>query len=150
MESLESKLDRLSPEQRKETEDFVDFLLSRSSDHPSTPPDAPRDRTPVLNVAPPLLSPTDPATITETRPVRLQEFACTDDPAGMAIRDSAAPGPFYEIGAAAQDHAAHDYMDYGQFEHPASPATEAVKKVKRKIIAREQEEKPRHLLDWVD
>ena len=30
MESLESKLDRLSPEQRKEVEDFVDFLLFRS------------------------------------------------------------------------------------------------------------------------
>ncbi len=146
MESLESKLDRLSPEQRKETEDFVDFLLSRS-DHP---PDAPRDRTPVLNVAPPLLSPTDPATITATRPVRLQDPARPDDPAGMPIRDSAAPGPFYEIGGAVQDRITPDYLDYGQFEYPSSPATDAVKKVKRKIIAREQEEKPRHLLDWVD
>ncbi len=30
MESLESKLDRLSPEQRKEVEDFVEFLIFRS------------------------------------------------------------------------------------------------------------------------
>ena len=30
MESLESKLDRLSPEQRREVEDFVDFLIQRA------------------------------------------------------------------------------------------------------------------------
>jgi hypothetical protein len=41
-------------------------------------------------------------------------------------------------------------MDYGQFDKQPSPATEAVKKVRRKIIAREGQEKPRHLLDWVD
>jgi hypothetical protein len=41
-------------------------------------------------------------------------------------------------------------MDYGQFEHNPSPAAEAVKKVRRKIIARQGQEKPSHLLDWVD
>jgi hypothetical protein len=34
MESLESKLDGLTPEQRKEVEDFVDFLIYRSGNLP--------------------------------------------------------------------------------------------------------------------
>ncbi len=37
MESLENKLDRLPPEQRKEVEDFVDFLLFRSGNIPAPP-----------------------------------------------------------------------------------------------------------------
>jgi len=41
-------------------------------------------------------------------------------------------------------------MDYGKFEKQESPATEAVKKVKQKIIARQAEEKSKDLLDWVD
>jgi len=41
-------------------------------------------------------------------------------------------------------------MDYGQFEQHPSPATEAVQKVRRKIIAREEQDKTHHLLDWVD
>jgi hypothetical protein len=149
MESLESKLDRLSPEQRKETEDFVDFLLSRE-DHPYSPPETPCDHSTVQNVTPPLLSLINPATLEETRSVRIQDLARTEDNADMTTRDMAAPVPFHEVGVAIQDRISRDYMDYGQFEQPSSPAAEAVKKVKRKIIAREQEEKPRHLLDWVD
>ena len=41
MESLESKLDRLSPEQRKEVEEFVDFLMYRSGNSPGSPATAP-------------------------------------------------------------------------------------------------------------
>lgn len=151
MESLESKLDRLSYEQRKETEDFVDFLLSRSG-QAGTPPDASRDPPPVLNEAPPLLSSIEPVHIMETQPARLQEPARTNDhmAATPATSDGTAPPLFHEIGGGVKDRVTHDYIDYGQFEHPPSPATEAVKKVKRKIIAREEQEKPRHLLDWVD
>ena len=83
-------------------------------------------------------------------PVRLQDLARTDEPGSAGDRDEAAPAPFQEIGGGVQDRITHDYMDYGQFEQHPSPATEAVKKVKRKIIAREEQEKPRHLLDWVD
>ncbi len=54
MESLESKLDRLTPDQRKEIEDFVDFLLYRSGNLPVAPVTA---QSPVSrqNVAPPPL-----------------------------------------------------------------------------------------------
>ena len=41
MESLESKLDRLSPEQRKEVEDFMDFLMYRSGNSHESPGTAP-------------------------------------------------------------------------------------------------------------
>jgi len=153
MESLESKLDRLSHEQRKETEDFVDFLLSRSGGQAGTPPDASRDPPPVLNEAPPLLSSIEPVHIMDTRPVRLQDPAGTDErlaAAPAAANDGTDPAPFHEIGGGIQDRFTHDYMDYGKYEHPPSPATDAVQKVKRKIIAREKQEKPRHLLDWVD
>lgn len=148
MESLESKLDRLSPEQRKEIEDFVEFLLSRSGPV-CNPPNASYNPPPVLSVAPPLLSLIEPVHGAETRPVRLQDFARSDERTGPAAGDESVPVPFQEIGGGS-DRITHNYMDYGQFEHQPSPATEAVKKVKRKIIAREGQEKPRHLLDWVD
>jgi len=148
MESLESKLDRLSPEQRKETEDFVDFLLSRSGtvDAPLNPS---RDSPPVLNVAPPPLSLIEPVPGEESRLVRLEDLSRTAGRAAPLVGDEAAPAPFQEIGGGI-DLITLDYMDYGQFERQPSPATVAVNKVKRKIIAREEKEKPRHLLDWVD
>ena len=147
MESLESKMDRLSPEQRKEIEDFVDFLLLRSG-RVCSPPDASRNPPPVLSAAPPPLTLIEP--IAETRPARLQDLARTDDLAVRATGDEPVPAPFQEICGGIPDRITHDFMDYGQFEHPPSPATEAVKKVKRKIIEREGQDKPRHLLDWVD
>lgn len=148
MESLESKLDRLSPEQREEVGDFVDFLLSRSG-RVYIPADISCDPPPVLNMAPPPLTLMEPVHGEETRKVGLQDPACIDEWAVPAAREEAAPAPFQEIGSGS-NRTNHDYMDYGQFEHQPSPATEAVKKVKRKIIAREGQEKPRHLLDWVD
>jgi hypothetical protein len=148
MESLESKLDRMSPEQRKEIEDFVEFLLSRSGPV-CNPPNASCNPPPVLSVAPPPLSPIETVHGAETRPVRLQDLALSDERTAPAAGDESVPAPFQEIGGGS-DRITHNYMDYGQFEHQPSPATEAVKKVKRKIIAREGQDKPRHLLDWVD
>jgi hypothetical protein len=149
MESLESKLDCLSPEQRKEIEDFVDFLLLRSG-QVRIPPGASRDPPPVLNIAPPPLILIEPMPPEETRPVRLEEIARPGDRADAAGSNDAGPAPFHEIGGGVQERITHDYMDYGQFESPPSPATDAVKKVKRQLIAREGQDKPRHLLDWVD
>jgi hypothetical protein len=148
MESLESKLERLSPEQRKEIEDFVDFLLSRAV-QVRTPSDGSRESVPVLNLAPPPLTLIEPVHVMETSTVRLQDLVRTEDREVPAARDEPVPVPFQEIGGGS-DRIAHDYMDYGRFEHQPSPATEAVKKIKRKIVAREGQEKPRHLLDWVD
>jgi len=149
MESLESKLDRLSPEQRKEVEDFVDFLLSRSGPV-FAPLNTPVNNPPVLNVTPPPLSLLEPGHAGEPDPVRLPGPAPTDTGAAPAVADESAPASFHEIGGSMPGPVSHDYMDYGKFEQHPSPATEAVRKVKRKIVAREEEDKPRHIFDWVD
>ncbi|MDD1680942.1 MAG: hypothetical protein LUQ35_04970 [Methanoregula sp.] len=147
MESLESKMDRLSPEQRKEVEDFVEFLLSRSG--PVFPP---LDKTvsipPVLNVTTPSLSLIEPAHAREPGPVRLPDLARTGTRAGSV--DESVSAPFQEINGGFAEVVSRDYMDYGQFDQHPSPATEAVRKVKRKILEREEQDKPRHLFDWVD
>src|SRR5512137_14976 len=72
MESLESKLDRLSPEQRKEVEDFVDFLLFRSGNLPS-PGAAGQPPVSFQNVAPPPLFVQEPAHHTESAPIESNE-----------------------------------------------------------------------------
>jgi hypothetical protein len=122
MESLESKLDRLAPEQRKEVEDFVDFLIFRSGESQAIPqaPSISSQAPPPLETVP--LSP-------PPRPV---------------------PAPAQESPSTGEDWITRDYMDYGQFDEASSPATESVKKVKQKISRREEHEKPHPLLDWID
>ncbi len=149
MESLESKLDRLSPEQRKEAEDFVDFLLSRSG-RVFTPPGIVCNPPSALSIAPPPFPPIEPMHTQEIRPAIVHEIASTSETAEPASGDEPFPAPFQEIDGGIQGRITHDYMDYGQFESPPSPATEAVKKVKRRLIAKEGQDRPHHLLDWVD
>jgi hypothetical protein len=148
MESLESKLDRLSHEQRREVEDFVDFLISRSC--PKCFPSTASDSThPVLNMAPFPFTPFEAVPAEETGAVRPPDPARGDEREAPEGSDEPASVPFLEIGGM-PDRITRDYMDYGQFEYRQSPATEAVKKVRRKISTREEHQKPRHLLDWVD
>lgn len=136
MESLENKLDRLSSDQRREVEDFVDFLLSRAAAVP-VPPPTPAAIPPVMSAAPPVFS------AQELSPVRVHE----EHPAPGETND---PPVIQEITAGGDDWITRDYMDYGKFEQQPSPATEAVKKVKQKIIARQAEERSKDLLEWVD
>jgi hypothetical protein len=142
MESLESRMERLTPEQRKEVEDFVDFILLKNNirQAPATASPPP----PVMMNTPPVLSidqsPHQP-------PVRMQDLVIRDE---SRSPDIAVPSPLREITSDSEDWITRDYVDYGKFEQAPSPATEAVKKVKQKIIAREAEDKSRHLLDWVD
>ena len=117
MESLESKLDRLSPEQRKETEDFVDFLLSRSGQVYCLP-NTPRDPLPVLNMAPPPLSVIEPVHVVETRVAGLRDPDHTDIRSAPVTHEEEPPAPFQEIGGGIQGRITHDYMDYGQFDSP--------------------------------
>jgi hypothetical protein len=148
MESLESKLERLSPDQRKEVEDFVDFLMYRSGNFQGSPSNAPV--TPQIQmVAPPPLIMQEPVQILENPPAK--EFDASpgeNSPAPVPREESA--NPFHEVPAAGDDRIARDYMDYGQFEQKSSPAIIAVKKVKEKLQKREEQEKPRVSLDWID
>jgi len=147
MESLENKLDRLSPEQRKEVEEFVDFLLFRSgssresSDGAPLPPE-------VRKAAPPLLSQVEPfhAPENSSTGVYAAQPSVIPSPAG----NGEGPDSVREINLDGDDPVSRDYMDYGQFDKNPSPATTAVKKVKEKLQKREENEKPRVSLDWIE
>jgi hypothetical protein len=58
--------------------------------------------------------------------------------------------PIREIIVGGEDRISRDYMDYGSFEKNPSPATIAVKTVKEKLQKREEQEKPRVSLDWIE
>jgi hypothetical protein len=143
VESLEHKLDRLSLEQRREVEDFVDFLLSRNAPVTTAlPASAPAPSVPpVLVDTPPVLPVHDLQPAHETVTVSPPPTEDSPEPPEPVIS---------EIAVGGDDWITRDYMDYGKFEPEPSPATEAVKKVRRKIIQKGQEEKPRQILDWID
>jgi hypothetical protein len=147
MESLESKLDRLSLNQRREVEDFVDFLLYRSGSLQGVPgptsinPSLLSPVPPVIPVMTPIQQDPSPVVVPEQN-IRQAESSLT----GM----SEASSPLIqEITVEVEDRISRDYMDYGQFEQQ-SPATEAIKKVKAKLIQKSEQDKSHHLLDWID
>lgn len=148
MESLESKLDRLSPDQRREIEDFVDFLLYRSGSlqgvySPNMTP------LPEIKTASPIPVMT-PMIIPEPPPVVMHEqnFLREESASDGVSEDTYSP--IQEITVEVDDPISRNYLDYGQFEQQPSPATEAVKKVKRKLILKSEQDKSRHLLEWID
>jgi hypothetical protein len=146
MESLESKLERLSPVQRKEAEDFVDYLIFRSGD----PGPVPR----IIPQVPPILSSVSP--VLETAPLSpapVSSPLLVQDPQRDTLQVSPPlsrpPSPVQEV-RSGDDWISRDYMDYGQFEQSPTPATDAVKKVKQKISSREEQDKSHQLLEWID
>jgi len=146
MESLESKLDRLSPKQRREVEDFLDFLLQRVKTLPALPPNhAPAP--PALAVAPPTLTVQEPAPAPE--PAKVYDLIRRQEPATALPQEDPVTLLMQEI--AVDDSLADDYMDYGKYEQPPpSPATEAVKRVKEKLQQKKEAEPSKQLLDWID
>ena len=148
MESLESKLDRLSPEQRKEVEDYVDFLLFRSGNVPA-PMTAGQTAVSFQNVAPPPLFVQEPAHLTESAPLEGNDSHMVKN-SPKPFHDEEQVQPIQEIIIGGEDRITHDYMDYGQYEHQSSPATIAVKNVKEKLEKQGEQEKPRVSLDWID
>jgi hypothetical protein len=149
MESLESKLERLSPLQRKEVEDFVDFIIFRSGG-PQVPPRMIQQAPPVLSQAPPARE-TVPQFHAQVSSVpRVQDLLLQDLPQDSPSGSIPVPSPVQESRSTGDDWIARDYMDYEQFEQSPSPATEAVEKVKQKISQREEHGKSHQLLDWID
>jgi hypothetical protein len=148
MESLESKLERLSPDQRKEIEDFVDFLMYRSGNLPVPAATGPVPAR-IQNVAPPPFVMQEPVQILENSPAKEPDASPGENPPAPVSREAPAT-PLHEVPALGEDRIARDYMDYGQFEQKSSPAIIAVKKVKEKLQKREEQERPRVSLDWID
>jgi hypothetical protein len=147
MESLESKLDRLSAEQRKEVEEFVDFLFYRSGNTCEFPGTT---QGPMVfkKAAPPSLIAQEPVHAPDNLPIK------GDDTIPVEILSdpfqTEQGTPFNGISSAGDDRITGDYMDYGQYNPTPSPATAAVKKVKEKLQKRAENEKSRVSLDWID
>lgn len=147
MESLESKLDRLSPDKRREVEDFVDFLLYRSGSPQDIPGLVTVNQQPV-KAAPPGIPVMAPMMMQETPQVVHEQYIRLEGPSSLGVSEEQY-SPIQEVTVEVDDRISRDYMDYGQFEQP-SPATEAVKKVKAKLIQKGEQDKSHHLLDWID
>jgi hypothetical protein len=147
MESLESKLDRLSPEQRREVEDFVDFMLQKSTTLLPAPL-APAAVSPPLAAASVPFFDQEPVSAPE--PVKLHDLIRRKDPPAASTQEDVA-SLVQEISISDDDSLTGDYLDYGKFE-PASPspATEAVKRVKEKIREKKEHDPAPHLLEWID
>jgi hypothetical protein len=148
MESLESKLERLAPDQRREVEDFIDFLLSRSGTI--------RDFSGTIPAPPPLMNGIPPP-LTMVEPVRIARGAPNGESGQVFLKDSEFSSPVHgetsggiqEIVGGNDDGFDQHYIDYGRFEKP-SPATEAVLKIKEKIVKRHEQERKGHILEWID
>lgn len=90
----------------------------------------------------------EPLHVQENSPPRVYDAPAPGNP--PSVRNGEGPTPVREIVVVSDDRIARDYMDYGQFDQKPSPATAAVKKVKEKLQKREENEKPRVSLDWID
>ena len=154
MESLESKLDRLPAEQRREVEDFVDFLIQRAEGIHVTVQVASHDAPPATkSVAPPLITP-DPVVTEEPAAALSRE---NESPAAAPpVHEAEPPAPIREISLGDAKDTPDGFLDYGLFEKaappplPLSPADEAVKKVKMKLIKKSEQASTNQLLDWID
>ena len=130
MESLESKLDRLSPDQRKEVEDFVDFLMYRSGNSPGVPVIQRHSSSPPEYCSPPLTL-SEPVHFGEN-PLINAYNSHQEDNSPLPVKDDEQVKPIQEIIVGGEDRISREFMDYGQFEQKSSPATVAVKNVKEK------------------
>jgi|SRR5208337_1208710 len=154
MESLENKLDRLPAEQRREVEDFVDFLIQRAEGIRVTVQLAPHDAPPAAkSVVPPLIAP-DSVMVEDPAPPVSREY---ESPATvLPVHEAEPPAVIREISVNDTKDTPDGFLDYGMFEKaapaplPPSPADEAVKKVKMKLIKKSEQAQTNQLLDWID
>jgi hypothetical protein len=146
MESPERKLERLSMEERKQVEDFADFLLQRRKEPPSlrlnragTPP-------PPAAVPPPLTVQDTPSA---QEPVKVYDLIQGKEQKAGVVDEDPVTLLMQEI--AVDDSLTNDYMDYGQYEPPPpSAATEAVQRVKEKLGRKKENDPVKKVLDWID
>lgn len=140
-------MDRLSPDQRKEVENFVDFLIYRSGNHVESHAAVPPPP-PLQNLAPPPLSPAaEQVHYPESPPPGIYDAPAAGNLS--PVRNEEHLAPVREIVASSDDRITREYMDYGQYEQN-SPAVLAVKNVKEKLQKRKEQENLRVSLDWID
>lgn len=150
-DSLESRLERLSPEQRRSVEDYVDFLISRTTG-PAGNPETPAIVPLPVAAPPPLLTLHGMEQPGVSPPVCPPEpgIVLMEDP---VVREEAESPGIRAITTEREDVLTGGYMDYGKFEPPQksspSPADEAVKRVKVKLDRKKGEKPADSLLEWV-
>jgi hypothetical protein len=146
MESLERKLERLSPQQRRQVEDFADFLLQRQKESPSPPLNRAGTPSPPAAVPPPLtVQEVSPA----PEPVKAYDLIQGQGRDSGEVEEDPVILLMKEI--AVDDSLADDYMDYGKYEPPPpSPATDAVQRVKEKLNRKKENDPAKKMLEWID
>lgn len=145
MESLESRIARLTPEQQQEVGDFVDFLLLKNNVRQTQ--EVSRPSLIMVNTPPVMVpdAPPDPWRSPAIPPEYQNEIPRSP------VADPEPPVPvIHEIAGPANDGITRDYMDYSQFEETPLPATEAVHRARKKALTKKETDKTRHLLEWVD
>jgi len=146
MESLERKLERLSPQQRRQVEDFAYFLLQRQKESLSPPPNQPGTPPPPAAVPPPLTVQEPPSA---PEPVKVYDLIQGQDQKAGVVEEDPVTLLMQEI--AVDDSLTDDYMDYGKYEPPPpSPATGAVQRVKEKLDRKKENDPAKKVLDWID
>jgi hypothetical protein len=153
MDTLAGKLDRLSPEQRHEVEDFVDFLIQRSEGISVTVQINPLQSTSAPKAVPPPFIASESVHPDEHPAAETPDKVLSGEPVSPSVSAESEDSPIHEIAGRDGDNLTREYMDYGQFERPAPapfPADAAVQRVKAKISRHAGEEKPGKLLDWID
>ena len=153
MASLEGKLEHLTPEQRREVEDFVDFLIQRAGGISVTVQINPPPSSPVSKPVPPLFIVSEPVHPDPAPAAESPDAAVPAEPEALLSPRGDVGSPIHEIAGGDNDNLTRDYMDYGQFEQAASipsSADAAVQRVKGKISKQTGKEKPGKLLEWID
>jgi len=151
--SLEGKLEHLTQEQRREVEDFVDFLIQRAGGISVTVQINPPPSSPVSKPVPPLFIVSESVHLDPAPAVGSPDAVVPAEPEDPLSPREDEVSSIHEIANSDSDSLTRDYMDYGQFEQAApipSPANAAVQRVKGKIGRQTGKEKPGKLLDWID
>lgn len=154
MDSLVNRIRRLSPDQQRSVEDYVDFLLSRSGDTGAGRADlSPAVSVPVA--APPPLITVPELPVSDPADVRI----APGTPCSLSPPASNGPDPatllMQEIASEKEDILTAGYMDYGTFEQEdrsrsPSPADAAVRRVKAKLMEKKADDPVQDVLDWID
>jgi hypothetical protein len=146
MESLERKLERLSPQQRQQVEDFADFLLQHRKESPSSPLNRAGTPSPPAAVPPPLTV-QEPSPAPE--PLKVYDLIQGKEQEAGVVEEDPVTLLMQEI--AVDDSLTEDYIDYGKYEPPPpSPATEAVQRVKDKLSRKEENDLSKKMLEWIN
>ncbi len=146
LEPLETRIARLTPEQQREVSDFVDFLLLKNT---IAQPGEGAVSSLIMVNTPPVMMP-DPVPVSLSGVITPSAPLIAPQPSSPLPADETSPPLIQEILGGRDDGITSDYIDYGKFEEKTSPATDAVRNVRKRIVARQDKDKPGHLLDWVD